>query len=143
MQQVQRFYQHRAGVTGIYIQQMLKGKILPTVRCFIHLGTTAAICEIPLGLQPPRHGHKSSFRRKLPLQPRSNPQSPKGLNPCARWILVLPRSPGTRLTAGQPRHACLVQGMQYNGVKTPRSASPYPWFVFLCLLISFSPSMIH
>lgn len=37
----------------------------------------------------------------------------------------------------------LVQEMQYNSVKTPHSASPYPWFVFLCLLISFSPSMIH
>jgi len=45
---------------------MLKGKTLPTVCRVIHLGTTAAIREIPLGPQPPRHGHKLSFRKKLP-----------------------------------------------------------------------------
>lgn len=83
------------------------------------------------------------LQKKKPSEPPSNPQSPKGLNPCAWWILVFPRPPGTRQTAGQPRYTCLVQGMQYNSVKTPCSASPYPWFVFLCLLISFSPSMIH
>lgn len=52
-QQVLHFYQHLARATSIYVEQMPKAKILPTVCHIIHLVTTAAVCEIPLRLQPP------------------------------------------------------------------------------------------
>lgn len=144
-QQVLHFYQHLARVTSIYVEQVPKAKILPPVCHVIRPVTTAAGGEIPLRLQPPPHGHNSSSGKKLNfiLIAPSNPQSPEDLNLCAWWMLAFSRYPGTRQTAVHPRDTCLTQGMQYNSTKTPRSTSPYPWFVFLCLLISFSPSMIH
>lgn len=141
-QQVLHFYQHLARVTSIYVEQVPKAKILPPVCHVIHLVTTAAVGEIPLRLQPPPKATIHPLEKKLNFILIA-PQSPEDLNLCAWWMLAFSRSPGTRQTAVHPRDTCLTQGMQYNSTKTPRSTSPYPWFVFLCLLISFSPSMIH
>lgn len=58
---------------------MLKGKILPTACHVIYLGTIVAICEIPLGLQPPLMA-TSHLSEKTALRAPEHPQPPKGLN---------------------------------------------------------------
>ena len=91
VQQVLHFYQHLAEATGIYIQQMLKGKILPTACRVIHLETTAAICEIPLELQPSPMATSHPSEKKALRAPKQSSVS-KGPKPLRLVDSCLPKT---------------------------------------------------
>lgn len=94
MQQVLCFYQHLARLTTVYVQQVPKAKILPTVCHIIHFVPTAAICEIPLRLQPPPTttvhylGKKMNFVVKAPKQSSIS----KGPKPSCLVDVCLPKT---------------------------------------------------